>query len=353
MKITKIEVWTEELRLREPYTVAYDSFDSAPNTFLRLHTNGSHLGLGCAAPDPHVTGETVAMVEAALSGAAADRLRGRDPLRLVKILEDLRRPLRGMPSALSAVDMALHDLLGKVAGLPLFKLLGGYRDRIRTSVTIGILPEAETVARASELVGRGFRALKLKGGRDVDDDISRLRRVREAVGEKVALRFDANQGYTVDEALRLVRELEAVKLELLEQPTPDDEPQQLGQVTRGVSIPVMADESLRSLRDAYRLARRGLVDMVNVKLVKVGGINEALAINAVARAARLEVMVGCMDEAALSIAAGLHFALARPNITLADLDGHLDIIDDPTAGAVTLRDGFLFPRNEPGLGLRR
>ena len=350
MKITRVAAWQVPLTLEEPYEIAYETVDQVVNVFFRLETDRGLAGHGCAAPDAVVTGETPESVEAALRGEAADLLRGADPLRRTAVLERLRGWKKDRPSALAAVDMALYDLLGKAAGLPLWKLLGGYRGSMATSVTIGILTERETVERARGWVARGFRCLKLKGGRDAEADAARVIAVRQAVGGEVELRFDANQGYSVRQATRFVELADDAGLELLEQPTDRRQLDELGRVTRRVEIPVMADESLMSLRDAFRLARRELADMVNVKLMKVGGITEATQIDAVARAAGLETMVGCMDESALAIAAGLHFALARPNVRYADLDGHLGLRGAPAAGAVALSDGVLYPGEGPGLG---
>jgi len=350
MKITNLEAWPVTFKLAEPYKIAYDEIDTAINVFLRIETNHQIIGYGCAAPDEHVTGETPGSILNAIKQIAYPNLKGSDPLRTAFLLERLKTVMGTQPTALAAVDMALFDILGKVARVPLWKVLGGFRDRMKTSITIGILAEQETIQRAKERMLQGFKSIKLKGGLDVESDIVRVIKVREAVGKDIELRFDANQGFTVEQSLRFVEQTRSAKLELLEQPTPKGEPDLLGRVTSGTHIPVMADESLMTLRDAFRLARKELADMVNVKLMKVGGISEAMQINSVARSAELEVMVGCMDESALAIAAGLHFALARPNVAYADLDGHLDLIDDPTDGAVILRNGILFPPGKPGLG---
>ena len=351
MPISQVETWAVRMKLRRPYTIAYQTVDSACNIFLRVETRDGVVGYGCAAPDEDVTGETPETAESALRDRIAPDLVGQDPLAIARIMEGLSRSCAAFPSARAAVDMALHDILGKTAGLPLWKLLGGYRDCIKTSITVGILPEDETVRMAREHVRQGFRCLKLKGGKDARDDAGRVAAVRREVGSGIEIRFDANQGYGLEDAITFVHRARDAQVELLEQPTPRGYFELLGQVTRSVSIPVMADESLMTLRDAFRLASGDVVDMVNVKLMKVGGIAEALQVNAVARSAGFEVMVGCLDESALGIAAGLHYALARPNVRYADLDGHLDLLDDPAAGAVRLTRGVLRPTEHAGLGL--
>jgi L-Ala-D/L-Glu epimerase / N-acetyl-D-glutamate racemase len=350
MRITRLAFRAVEMPLKEPYAISYETIGTAVNVFLRLETDGGLTGIGCAAPDLAVTGETPESVLARMRDVVEPALRGEDPLMRTRLLEAVEEPLRADPSALAAVDMALHDLAGKRAGLPLYLLLGGYRHSIATSVTLGILP-VERAVDTRRRVREGFRALKIKGGRSLDEDIERVFRVREAIGPHLELRFDANQGFTVEDATRFLERTRDANLEILEQPTSRHEPHQLAEVSRLTTVPVMADESLLGLRDAFRIASVGLADMVNVKLMKVGGIAQARHVNSVARAAGLEVMVGCMDESALSIAAGLHFALSRSNVLYADLDGHLDLQDDPAAGAVILEDGELRPTGEPGLGL--
>jgi L-alanine-DL-glutamate epimerase-like enolase superfamily enzyme len=350
MKIVGLEVWPVTMPLRVPYEIAYETVSSATNVFLRLETDSGTVSYGCAAPDREITGETPESVQKVLTGPAREALVGADPLQRVKILEALQPLLADHRSAMAAVDIALHDFLGKRAGLPLYRVLGGHRDEIVTSITIGIMPLEETVDAAKNYVREGFSSLKLKGGRDMEQDVERVLKVREAVGANIEIRFDANQGYTVLQALEFVTRTKPANLELLEQPTPRGEPGLLGSVATQVPIPIMADESIMNLRDAFRIAADNLADMVNIKIMKVGGIHEALHINSVARAANCEVMVGCLDECGLGIAAGLHFALARSNIAYADLDGHLDLLNDPTRDAVILEQGRLRPTDRPGLG---
>ena len=352
MRVVRVEARLLGLRLVEPYTIAYETVETVENVLLRVVTDGPHVGLGIAAPDQGVTGERPEACLAALREVVGPRLLGADALRRLKHVETFRDLLPEAPAARAAVDMALLDLLGKRAGLPVWRLLGGYRGSIATSATLFITPPEEAARRGRELVAQGFRALKIKGGRDLNEDIDRVEAVRREVGPAIELRFDANQGYSVDDALRFILATEHLNLSVMEQPTKAHRMPALKAVTQGSHLRIMADESLNSAPDTFRFARNDAMDMVNIKLARVGGVDPAMLMNGVARAAGLEVMVGCVDEAALSIAASLAFALSRRNVEMADLDGHLDLLDDPTACCVTLREGLLYPSEEPGLGLR-
>ncbi len=349
MRINKISYQRFDIELSEPYTIAYETISHATNFILKIETDSILVGYGCAAPDPVVTNETPEQVEIAINDIIIPFLKSKNPFNYAKILTDLKVLLKKKSSALAMVDLALHDLIAKKADVPLYQFLGGYRNSIATSITIGILPIEETLKRATEFVKQGFSIIKVKGGLNVNEDVEKMRRLHELF-PKVKLRFDGNQGYSVKESIAFVNGTEKIGIEIFEQPTLIENEEKLGEVTNSVNLPVMADESLKTLKDVFRLAQNERIDMINIKLQKVGGILEGLHINSVAKSAKLEAMVGCIDECSLGISAGLHFALSRPNIHYADLDGHIDMINDPCLGMFELRNGVLYPSKYPGLG---
>ena len=213
------------------------------------------------------------------------------------------------------------------------------------------MPLEDTLAKAKKSIAQGFKNLKLKGGKNVEEDIEKVIRIREVAGSAINIRFDANQGYSVEEAIHFINRTKTSEVEIFEQPTDKKNDALIKEVTGRVHVPVMADEALVTLKDAFRLTSSNSMDMINIKLMKVGGITEAMHVNSVAKAAGIEAMVGCMDESALGIAAGLHFALSKPNIIYADLDGHLDFIDDPFADMLRIEKGVMYPSELPGLGV--
>jgi L-alanine-DL-glutamate epimerase-like enolase superfamily enzyme len=350
MEIKDSRCLAKTLRLKEPYSIAYESVDKVDNIFLSLSTSNGYHGWGCAAPVKSITNESTQDVLDSFTNTIEPFLKGEDVFRYVYLMENLKKQIPGKPSALAMVDMALHDLLSQKAGVPLFKFLGGYRLSIPTSITIGIMPISDTLAHAKSHVKRGFKILKIKGGKNVSEDIEKINRIRETVGRQIKIRFDANQGYTVDDSIKFIKGTHHTAIELFEQPTPKSHLEQLAQVANKTSIPVMADESLLTLKDVFRLSKGHYTDLINIKLMKTGGILEGMHVNSVAKAAGIHAMVGCMDESALGIAAGLHFALSRPNIKYADLDGHFDIINDPFEGLLKIQKGVLIPPAAIGLG---
>lgn len=362
LAITGMRVTRVPLTLREPYAIAYQSIERFDNLIVELETQHGLVGLGVAAPDLDVTGETIEDTHAGLLHVEP-LLHGEDGAGYVRLVEAVRDALPKAPSVRAAIDMALVDLISKSAGVPAWRLLGGYRERFPTSVTIGILSLADTLqAVERRVIKDGFSIIKVKGGANVEDDIARLRAVRQRF-PYIELRFDANCGYHADEALHFARATVDCGISIYEQPVPRAELKQLGNIALATQMSVMADESMMNARDCFRLAQsigkghdgeQKMVDMINVKLMKVGGLEDAVQVNAVARTAGIETMVGCMDECELSIAASLAFALSRRNVTAVDLDGHLDLADDPTAGrCLKIAGGIMIPSEEPGLGLAR
>lgn len=350
MKIAALEYERLDLDLKEPYQIAYETVSKSHNIILKVITDQGLTGYGCAAPDREITRESPEDVVAQIRGPISSLLKGEAAFRHSYYHHELRETPGVGPSARAMVDTALFDLLARKAGLPLYQLLGGFRSSIPTSITIGIRPLEETLDQAGRFLKEGFKVLKLKGGLDPEADIEKVHKLREAYGKGFALRFDANQGYSPSQAIHFIERTRESGIEILEQPTHTRDPEGLRHVSREVPVPVMADESIKSLADAFHFTRKGMMDMVNIKLQKVGGILEAAHINSVAKAGGLEVMIGCLDECALGISAGLHFALSRPNIQYADLDGHLDLVGDPFANLFRLKDGVLIPSGAPGIG---
>lgn len=350
MIIRNIEYFRIDMPLTVPYTIAYETVAKATNIILRIETDEGISGWGCAAPDQVVTGESPEDVINNIESTIIGMLKGQSPFQIARFTHKLKKELAGSSSSIAMVDMALYDILARKAQLPLYQLLGGFRRSIPTSITIGILSLDETLETARRYIREGFSILKLKGGLSVDGDIEKIMILREEFGKGILLRFDANQGYTTEQAIAFIDRTKQAGIEILEQPTSQQREERLGEVTRGVTVPVMADESLKTLKDAFRLASNGLSDMVNIKIMKVGGILESQHINSVAKSAGMEVMVGCLDECALGISAGLHFALSRPNIEYADLDGHLDLQEDPFTDLFRLEKGVLYPSESYGLG---
>ena len=351
MKIIQAMAIPVELQLKEPFAIANETIEVADNILIRLETETGIIGWGCSTPDA-VTSETKDTV--LRNFEAAKRLViGCDPTRINLVNFALDSDIKGNSSLKAGINMALYDIIGKMAGIPLFRLLGGYREKIATSVTIGLNNTNLMVEKAKQIVSDGFKFIKIKCGINADDDIENIIAISEAVGPTIKLRLDANEGYSVEEALRIVKTLEknAVAIEMLEQPTKADYLYSLKDVARQCSVPIMADETALTLRDSFKLVRLEIADMINIKLMKIGGITNAIKANALAELADVPVMVGCMNESMAAMSAGVHFACAFRNVEYADLDSALDFTNDVAKGGARYEDGYVIPSERPGLGI--
>ncbi|MEO8757516.1 MAG: dipeptide epimerase [Devosia sp.] len=337
--------------MKTPFKVAIGLTTISHSLFVRVNTDAGIVGVGEGNIFTPVVGETADSVWAA-APQMAQALLGTDPLDIEGRARQMRRQMPGNTTLRSAFEIALWDCLGKAAGLPLFAVLGGKRRAIVTDNTVGIEAPAVMAERAVGFKARGFQVVKVKLGTDLPTDLERIRAVRAAVGPSFPIRIDANQGWSRPVARAALRALAEFCPELVEQPVVASDIDGLVELRRSSSIPIMADESVFDEHDALRLVAAGACDYLNIKLAKAAGISSALRINAVAEAANVPCMLGCMTDAGIAISAAVHLASARDNIVFADLDGADMLAVDPVEGGFAYgAGGELLPGTAAGIGV--
>ncbi len=361
MRITGVETSKRDVELTRPYTIATRTITAVELFFVRIRTDSGLEGHGSASPAENVTGESYAACGAALDEDRLGWLVGRDPRHLGALCAELKGTAHRAPAARAAVDMALHDLFARVLGVPLVDVLGRRRGPLPTSITVGIQSTEQALEETEEYLGRGFRCLKVKVGLDFEEDLERLTKLRELAGGEVTIRVDANQGYDADETRRFHNATAGLGLELVEQPLPAAAIAEMRALPDEIRRTIAADESLLGEENALALAGvpaagvpaacvPAACGIFNIKLMKCGGVSSALAIAEIAAAADVDLMWGCNDESAISIAAALHAAYACPRTRYVDLDGSFDLATDPASGGFAVEDGMLRVLEKPGLG---
>ena len=326
-RIVAVDVEPLDLPLTEPFEIALGTQEHAENVLVRVETASGVVGWGEGSPIPHVTGETrAAAIESARAAAAL--LEDEPVTAYRRLVGAVRAAIPGMGSASFAVETALLDAYCRTRDVPMSELFGGPPTTVETDLTIPIVPPRDAGDAAAAAADDGFGHLKVKTGGDVADDVARVVAVAESAPD-AAVKVDANQGWTVPETVRFAREIRdrGVDLALLEQPVRADDVTGLARVRDAVTVPVAADEAVFTPADALAVVRADAADVLNVKLGKSGPL-AAAGIAAIAGAANLELMVGCMLESAVGIHASAHLVAGSGAFSYVDLDGNLLLAED-------------------------
>lgn len=354
MKIRKINVWDTDLGNGRPYTIAFKTIDEVRNVFVEITLDNGVTGLGSGNPSEYVTGESFAHCREVLSEENVAFLLNRDIRELNQLTYEVVKAFPENPAARAALDIALYDAFTKYLDVPLVKFLGQKIKTLPTSNTIGIKNVAETLAEASEYVKAGFKVLKIKLGKDLEEDIERLVKLREKFRDKIVIRVDANQGYSAQQTIDFYHKTSALDIELIEQPLPARAVDDMKKLPEAVREKLAADESLISPEDALVLLKPPVAAAIfNIKLMKCGGVSRGLKIADMAAAADIDLFWGCNDESIVSITAALHTAFSSPRTKYIDLDGSLDLLQDVVSGGFELKDGYMYCLDKPGLGVER
>lgn len=350
MRITDIQFERESFGFEKPMKVAFAEIKDMETLLIRITTDEGITGYGEAAPLAFVTGDNLDSAYA-VGKELRNVLMGQDPVAIGGIHRRMDALYSGNGPIKCGIDMACYDIAAKAAGMPLYRYLGGDRNTLHSDVTIGIDTPEEMAAKAVEWAEKGFTILKVKLGEEIDVDLERMKAIRKAVGSSIALRIDANQGWNVKDSIRIIPELEKLDVGLIEQPIVHWDFEGLREIKQAVRLPIAADESCHSPMDAARLAAMRAVDYMNIKLMKCGGIYNAIKINAIAEASGIGCMIGCMGESALANVAGMHLAAALDNIREVDLDAVYILSDERIHGGFDHVGGRVTLWDTPGIGV--
>jgi o-succinylbenzoate synthase len=355
MKITEFRYGMLRVPLKTPFKTALRTIDTVEDIVISVHTDTGHVGHGEAPATAVITGDTHGSIVEAIRKFIAPRLIGQDVANLNRLTHLVQNALEKNSSAKAAVEIALYDLFGQLYGAPLYRLLGGGDPVITTDITISVDYIDKMVADSLSAVERGFESLKIKVGKDIGVDIERIKAIHAAVDGRALLRLDANQGWTAKQAVYALQSLEdaGVRLELVEQPVKAQDLEGMKYVTERVHTPIMADESVFGPTEVVDLIRMRAADIINIKLMKTGGLSNAIRIADIAAMYRVECMIGCMIETSVSVAAAVHLAVAKSDvITKVDLDGPSLCVYDPVEGGVVFNESEISVTDAPGLGIR-
>ena len=354
MNIKSIKTWQADLVNTKPYTIAFKTVDEVLNAFVEITLEDGTTGIGAGNPSEYVTGEYLDSTMEVLRESNLQYIVGRNIAEINQIIFETNQKFPKNPAACAAIDIALHDAFTKFLKVPLVKYLGQKIKSMATSNTIGIKNVPDTLKEAEEYGQRGFKILKVKLGKDLSEDIERLVALREKFGKKFIIRIDANQGYTPEQTIEFYKKTKHLDIELIEQPLPAKDIAGLKQLPDEIRKTIAADESLLSPKDALELIKPPrAAGIFNIKLMKCGGISNALKIADFAKQEGVELFWGCNDESIVSITAALHVAFACQNTKYIDLDGSLDLGKDIVSGGFVLNDGVMSCSDKPGLGVEK
>ena len=353
MKIINIQTKILNAPLKTPFVTSLRRVDALEDLVVIIECDDGSLGYGEGAPTPQITGETMGSMVACIE-FLKPHIIGRDIEEFELILKNIHSLIVKNTTAKSALEIALYDLKAKSEKLPLYRMLGGTQTKFSTDITISMGEIEKMIADCHNAVSLGYDTLKIKIGDNPQKDVERVCAIHDALDANIKLRLDANQGWTAKESVELLHALENQDIiaEFIEQPVHADDIAGLKYIKERVQTPLLADESIFSLKDAQKLLEMQAIDYVNIKLAKTAGITQALELADLSKNFGVKCMIGCMLEGPISVAAGVHVASTKADIiTMLDLDAVSLLSSHPVTTNIQFDESTITLSNDIGLGV--